>query len=153
MKIRMEIDENITENEVIIRCSQLSEDVLSVQKLIAEAATSGKQMTVYRGETEYFISPKEILFFETDAEGVCAHTRDEVYLVRYKLYELEELLPGFFVRVSKSTILNLNEIYSVEKKISTSSIVQFQNTHKQVYVSRHYLKALRDRLEEKRMRG
>ncbi|MDD3415831.1 MAG: LytTR family DNA-binding domain-containing protein [Lachnospiraceae bacterium] len=110
-------------------------------------------MTVYRGETEYFISPKKILFFETDAEGVCAHTRDEVYLVRHKLYELEELLPGFFVRVSKSTILNLNEIYSVEKTISTSSVVQFQNTYKQVYVSRHYLKALRDRLEEKRIRG
>ena len=44
-----------------------------------------------------------------------AHTWDDLYQVKYKLYELEEILPGHFMRVSKSTILNLQKIYALHK--------------------------------------
>ena len=71
-------------------------------------------------------------------------------LTIYKLYELEEFLPGYFMRVSKSTILNTNHIYSITRSISSSSKVEFQNTHKQVYVSRYYYKPLKIKLLEKR---
>lgn len=54
------------------------------------------------------------------------------------------------MRVSKSTILNLNHIYSITKNLTASSIVEFINTHKQVYISRYYYKPLKCRLEEKR---
>ena len=61
------------------------------------------------------------------------------------------MLPGFFMRVSKSTILNINGIYAITKNITASSIVQFERSHKQVFVSRNYYKALKQRLEEKRL--
>ena len=54
------------------------------------------------------------------------------------------------MRVSKSTILNINHIYSISKNLASSSEIQFLNTHKQVFVSRHYYKSLILRLEEKR---
>ena len=73
------------------------------------------------------------------------------YQVKYKLYELEEILPGHFMRVSKSTILNLQKIYALHKTISSPCLVEFANTSKQVYVSRHYYRPLRSRLEEKRL--
>ncbi len=73
-----------------------------------------------------------------------------VYKVRYKLYELEELLPEYFMRISKSTILNTNKIYSISKNLTASSIIEFQNTHKKAYVSRHYYKQLNLRLLEGR---
>ena len=68
------------------------------------------------------------------------------------LYELEELLPGQFMRVSKSAILNTSHVYSITKNLSSSSVVQFRNTHKQVYVSRMYYKPLKCKLEEKRIK-
>lgn len=76
----------------------------------------------------------------------------EIYQTRYKLYELEELLPGQFMRVSKSAILNTSHVYSITKNLSSSSVVQFRNTHKQVYVSRMYYKPLKCKLEEKRIK-
>ena len=82
------------------------------------------------------------LFFETDENGISAHTRTDAYQVKYKLYELEELLPRFFMRVSKSAILNTNHIYSINRNLTASSVVAFLNTHKQVYVSRYYYKPL-----------
>lgn len=58
----------------------------------------------------------------------------EVYYVRYKLYELEKVLPGHFVRVSKSTIVNSDKIYSILRNITFSSKVAFRNTHNNMHV-------------------
>lgn len=150
MKIRIEVDNDIKENEVIIRCSELNEEVKNIQIILQEILSQKKAITFYRGETEYYLSLEDILFFETEENGICAHTVDNIYNVKYKLYELEEFLPRHFMRVSKSTILNTNHIFSITHSISASSKVEFQNTHKQVYVSRYYYKPLKIKLLEKR---
>ena len=79
-----------------------------------------------------------------------AHTRDDVYETRRKLYELEELLGGRFQRISKSAIVNVDKVYSIKRNVTSSSAIEFQRTHKQIYVSRAYYKVLREKLEEKR---
>jgi len=150
MKIRVELDNEVKENEVIIKCNELNEEVRNIQIVLGELLSQKKHITFYKGETEYYLSLEEILFFETEESGICAHTINNIYNVKYKLYELEELLPGYFMRVSKSTILNTNHIYSITKSISSSSRVEFQNTHKQVYVSRYYYKPLKIKLLEKK---
>lgn len=150
MKIRIKIQENLTEEEIIIRTRSLSSEIQNVQRAIADALSAGQRLTLYRGETAYYLPPDNILFFETSGSGVNAHTTDNIYEARYRLYELEELLPGFFMRVSKSTILNIKRIYSMTRTLPSSCVVQFQHTHKQVYISRYYYKPLKERLEEKR---
>lgn len=37
MKIRIEVDEKITEEEVTIRCRQLNSEVIKLQKLLEQA--------------------------------------------------------------------------------------------------------------------
>ncbi|NFD28647.1 LytTR family transcriptional regulator [Clostridium botulinum] len=150
MRIRIEVDNKIEEDEVIIRCSEISKDVKKIQTMLNDMLLYEKQIIFYRGDTEYYLSLEEVLFFETEGNGIGAHTIDNIYNVKYKLYELEEFLPGYFMRVSKSTILNTNHIYSITRRISSSSKVEFQNTHKQVYVSRYYYKPLKIKLLEKR---
>lgn len=150
MKMRIEVDENISEDEIIVRCGTLSDEVKKIQSMILEVLSQSKEIIFYKGDTEYYLSLEEILFFETDENGICAHNTKEVYSVRYKLYELEEVLPRYFMRISKSTILNINKIYSITRNLASSSKVEFQNTHKQVYVSRYYYKPLKIKLLEKR---
>ena len=150
MRIRIEIDNKIAEDEVVIKCSEFSEEIKNIQKVLEELLSNKERMTFYRNDTEYYLTFEEILFFETDENGISAHTIDNIYNVKYKLYELEELLPGYFMRVSKSTILNTNHIYSITRSLSSASKVEFQNTHKQVYVSRYYYKPLKIKLLEKR---
>lgn len=150
MKIRIEFDENIKEDEVIIRCRELTSEVKNVQVVLSNILSEKAQITFFKDNTEYYISLEEILFFETEESSICAHTLDNVYQVKYKLYELEEILPSEFVRASKSTIVNINNIYSMTRNLSSSSLVEFQNTHKKIYVSRHYYKSLKDKLIEKR---
>ena len=152
MKIKIEIDENLSEDEVLIRCRGLTEQVTEIQKAVSEVVNTSKRFVFYRGNTEYYLALDEILFFETDGDGINAHTRDNIYQTKYKLYELEDLLPGCFMRISKSSIVNTNHIYSISRNLTASSVVAFAGTHKQVYVSRYYYKPLVNKLEEKRMR-
>lgn len=152
MKIKVEIDANLTEDETVIRCACITEEVTKVQRAVSEVINASQKFVFYKGTTEYYLTPDEILFFETDENGISAHTRKEVYQTKYKLYELEEILPGFFMRVSKSTILNTHHIYSINRNLTASSVVAFSGTHKQVFVSRYYYKPLISKLEEKRLK-
>ena len=152
MKIKIEIDESLSEDEVLIRCRGLTEQVTEIQKAVSEVVNTSQRFVFYRGNTEYYLALDEILFFETDGDGINAHTRDNIYQTKYKLYELEDLLPGCFMRISKSSIVNTNHIYSISRNLTASSVVAFAGTHKQVYVSRYYYKPLINKLEEKRIR-
>lgn len=148
MKFRIEIEDGLKEEEIIIRCSGINQEIQRIQKAISDSIT--QQLLVYQGNTEFYLAPEEILFFETEGATVNAHTVENQYQVKYKLYELEKLLPSEFMRISKSTVVNVLLIYSITKNITGASAVEFRNTHKKVYVSRYYYKPLRDQLEEKR---
>ena len=149
MKVRIEIDNDVGESEVIIRCAELNEEIQRLQRVIADTASSESKLVFYQGEKEFYLPVRQILFFETSENEVHAHTAADVFQVRYRLYELEKLLPASFMRVSKSTILNVDEIYCITRNLTASSIAEFRSTHKKVYVSRNYYKQLKYVLEEK----
>ncbi|MCL2354564.1 MAG: LytTR family transcriptional regulator [Oscillospiraceae bacterium] len=140
MKIKIEIDDNLIEDEFIIKCSKLDENIQKIQAVVSDLVAQNEQIAFMKDGKEYYFSLNDILFFETNSRGIDSHTENDVFQVKYKLYELEEILPSNFVRVSKSTILNVNKIYSIDKNIMSTSTVQFYKTHKQVHVSRHYYK-------------
>ena len=150
MKIRIEIDDNLTENEIVIKCKALDNDVMKVQKYVLELSSAVSKMTFFKDEREYYLSLSEVMFFETDEAFVYAHTNHDAYRVKYRLYELEEILPHDFIRVSKSTIVNVASIFSIDRNLTSSSLIQFYNSHKKVFVSRLYYKNLRQRLDGRR---
>ena len=152
MKIKMEIDENLQEEEIIVRCRELSDDVVAMQRRIAEAVHAGMRLAVVRGDLEYYLPRNEILFFETADAVVAVHTATQIYETHLRLYELEKMLPGSFLRVSKSCIMNTEKIRSVRKNITGASEVEFMDSVKKAFVSRSYFKVLTDKLEEKRLK-
>ena len=95
-----------SEPEVVIYCNELSQDVLQIQEAMKEIQSKSAQFIFYKQEVEYYFPVHEILFFETDGKSVFAHTKNDIYSVKYKLFELENELPGYFMRIAKSTIVN-----------------------------------------------
>lgn len=149
MKLRIEVEERLAEDEFVIRCRTITSEIVQLQEKLQKEQSLFSNFVAYRGETEYYLDFREILFFQTEAGSIQVHTKKEVYETDYKLYELEKLLPICFLRISKSTIVNCNQIYSVCRNLTASSLIQFQNTHKQVYVSRAYYKSLQSKLKER----
>ena len=150
MKVRIELNDSILEEEVVIRCRQMDENIRKLHQNIMEVSSRKPAITYYKDSKEYYIPVERMFFFETDVEIVYAHTAENAYQVKFRLYELEHILPKDFIRISKSTIINIQYIYSIDRNITASSLVKFYKSHKQVYVSRFYYKNLKKRLEERR---
>lgn len=151
MKVKIEIVKGLEEEEVIIRCGALDDAVVGLQDYLSKQNDGKRCLALAEGETDFFIPMGDILFFETQGREIRAHTADKIFTCGYKLYELEELLPGCFMRVSKSTIVNLDRIYSVTRNLTASSIVEFAGSCKQAFVSRAYYKAMTERLKARRL--
>lgn len=117
MRIKIEIEENLTEDEIIIRCNHLNENIIAIQKNIADAIHGRQQLMVMKGDKEYYLLLTEIMFLETTENQVAVHSANQIFYTRLKLYELEELLPAVFMRVSKSTIVNTEKIRSVKRTL------------------------------------
>ena len=149
LKIRIEMSEGVQE-EVVIRCREITPEIIRLQQLLSGNSDRSNQFLVYKGDTEYYLNVNDIIFFETEGNAVMAHTKNDMYETRRKLYELEELSGGRFQRISKSAIVNVDKVYSIKRNVTSSSAIEFQGTHKQIYVSRAYYKVLREKLEEKR---
>jgi len=150
MKIKIDIDNSLNEEEIIIKCPHITGNIRQIENFISSLNSNDYKFIFYKKDTEYYLSLDDILFFETADNGICAHTIDDVFETKYKLYELENILPDHFLRISKSTIINIHYVYAIEKNITSSSVVKFSKSYKQVYVSRMYFRKLKERMEEKR---
>lgn len=150
MKVRVEIDEDVHDTEIVIRCAGLDDEVKKLREMIVHTS---KKATVefFKGDCQYYFDIDDVLFFETCEKRVVAHTADDMFTVNKKLYELEEVLPGQFIRISKSCIINVNHIYSIEHSLTSASEVSFAKSAKCVYVSRNYYKELKKRIGERRI--
>ena len=148
MKLRIEIDSNLEETEIVIKAAALTDEIADLQRLLQESKSP--RLIFYILLFDFYLDFSEILFFETEGSKIYAHNQKDAYEVRLKLYELESILPRYFSRVSKSTIANIRQIYSVDKSFSGTSTISFYQTHKGVHVSRHYQSLLKENLRNMR---
>jgi len=149
VKIRLDISPDYQEKEVVIKAAQKDDEVQQILDSIKDVAEKFNHLNGYIGETVYSLALKDVLFFETNDRNVYAHTTNNAFLIHYRLYELEENLPDNFLRISKSSILNVDEILSLSRSV-TGNLVEFKNTYKQVYVSRRFLHELKDKLKQRK---
>lgn len=149
MKINIEIDDSLSECEVTIKAKEVNNEVAQIQRALSNLSQLKGGIVFEKDDTEYYFGVDKILFFETDQNKVYAHTATDAYEVRHKLYELEDLLPSYFLRVSKSTILNTRKVFGLTKNITASSKVDFAGSQKSVYVSRNFYKPLKEMLSPK----
>lgn len=152
MKIVLDVDESLNEQEIIIKCPAISDETLLLQKQISELLSKRLQLQVTKGDADFYIPLQEIMFLETADSFVAVHTANQIYESKERLYELENILPSSFMRVSKSTILNADKIRAIHKNITGASEVEFVQSTKKAYVSRNYIKILIQKLDEKRLR-
>ena len=127
MKVKLEIDPDAAEDELIIKAKNISPEIEQLYKKL-QGIEHNDQIECFRNNVSYYLPLNEILFFETDAKNI---------------------LGAGFMRISKSTIINLDQIYGLTRSISDCKI-QFHDTYKTVYASRRYYKELRTRLDERR---
>lgn len=141
MKITIEPVPPGGEEEIIIRADDLDPRLL---RLIGELKTDRPRLTGTLPDgsikiTEY----KSVYYFESVDNKVFAYSENDVLEVKYKLYELEELLSGTdFLRISKAVIVNLSKVRRLNPSLNGRFEADLKNGEK-VIISRQYVPHLK----------
>lgn len=143
MKVTLDIDPGHTQDEVIIRCAELNDDLL---KIVALANSSQKKVAGSLGKQTFLLEPGDVYYFECVDDKVFIYTKSKIYDCALRLYEIEEKFQGTnFLRANKSTIINLAKVRSLNPILNGKIEVELENGEKQI-ISRQYAPALKEKL-------
>jgi DNA-binding LytR/AlgR family response regulator len=143
MKIIIEECNPGEEDQVIIRCKELNENIL---KLIGELKQGQKKLAGMKDGNIVMIEPANVYYFEGVDNKVFLYCKQNVYETKLRLYEIEEEYRNTdFFRASKSVILNASKIKSITPAYSGRFEAQLFNGEK-VVISRQYVPELKKKL-------
>lgn len=137
MKIEVKVDAGVRETTVVIYTDKVTDEI---QQLAQRLSQDAPQVIVGFLEDEAIIlAQEEIIRAYAEAGKVFAQTPTGKFLLRLRLYELEERLDAKrFVRISNAEIINLNWVRGFDLSFSGTICVRMKN-ETQTYVSRRYV--------------
>ncbi|CCF14300.1 lytTr DNA-binding domain protein [Brevibacillus laterosporus GI-9] len=143
MQIKLIIDENVKETEIHIHTNAYTNEIEQIMRYFESSNT--EVIDGYLQQQIYMLKITDIYFIYSEGTKVYFSTDEDEYESKRKLYELEDLLKKNFVRVNKSTLVNVSKIFSMKmEKLGMMQLVMDNGST--AYVSRMYLKILKKRL-------
>ncbi|MBO5241164.1 MAG: LytTR family transcriptional regulator DNA-binding domain-containing protein [Lachnospiraceae bacterium] len=139
LKIKKEEPEQIE-----IRCHEVTD---RVREIVTFIKTRQGQLTGVQDGNQYEIPVTDICYVEAVDNRVFLYTGQQVYETRQKLYELEEVLrEKYFLRISKSMLLNLMKIKAIKPALNGRFMAILQSGE-EIIISRKYVPALKEMLK------
>ena len=142
MQVEVKIDKSVAKPRVIIVTSEITEEINALVQTLSE---SGPRMIAgFRDDTVTVLDEKDILRIYAANSRVYAVLRSGEYILRLRLYELEERLKSSrFVRISNSEIINLKKVGSFDLSFAGTICVTLTDGSK-TYVSRRYVTKIKE---------
>ena len=126
-----------------IHCYSISDEV---REIVAFVKSRQGQLTGTADQRQYEIAVSDIFYIESVDNKTFLYTKDRVYETKQKLYELEKMLiQKHFLRVSKSTLLNLMKISAIKPALN-SRFTAILFSGEQVVITRKYVPELKKAL-------
>ena len=142
MRVRFEQVDAKEKEQALIRALEKTADILNAMDLL-ENGSGGIAVTKER--STWFCKLTQIYYIESVDKHTYVYTKGDCYESRERLYELEEKLGLYFVRISKSMIVNLRKIRNVSAEPGGRMVAVLLNGER-VIISRSYVKEIKRRL-------
>ena len=143
MKVRIQVDPAISEEYAEFHVREITDEVSRFAEIIE------KSNSVITGADEFertiIINPSDIVAVHAEKKWCRILTETADYSCRKRLYELEQDLGPEFMRISKSILVCIRKIDSVEAVFNGMLLLHMKNGSKE-YVSRTYLPNLKSYL-------
>ena len=107
-----------------------------------------RQIIGYGMEKEmYSIQLEDILYFEAVGDLVFAYTGDQVYEIKMRLYQVEDIVQqSGILRASKSFLVNVRKIEKVRSVLNGRFMAVMENGE-EVLITRHYAREVMDAIK------
>ncbi len=145
MKVKLDIDQQYAEEQIIIEAPTLSPRVQKVQDFVQ----SLDQKETLKGKFQdqvFLIEIQKIQRIYIENRKVIAETGNRTYALDIRLYQAVEILPASFIQISQSEIVNIDAISHL--KLTSNGLIEiYLKNDSFTYSSRRYLKAIKEKLE------
>ncbi|HJA81669.1 MAG TPA: LytTR family transcriptional regulator [Candidatus Mediterraneibacter intestinipullorum] len=129
--------------QIVIKCKKIDDEI---KRLKNHIELFDKKLYAKKDNKMFFVNSSDILYFDSVDNRTFLYTEDDVMEIKQRLYELEvSLSDKDFVRISKSQIVNINKIRSLKPELNRTILATMSNGE-QLYISRKYVKVIRDML-------
>jgi DNA-binding LytR/AlgR family response regulator len=136
VKVNIDISAEYKEPYAVIHTDKVTEEI---QRMIDIFSTSETPVTALQNEEDIVVlQPKEIYMVRVENGDTVIYGAKQKYRSRKRLYELAQQLGKQFMQISKTTLINLSYMDSIEPGFSGTLLLKLKNGDKD-YVSRKYL--------------
>lgn len=141
MQVEIKINRSCIEPKVIIVTASITEDVSNIVKRISE--NDSQIISGYKDEKIEMLEQADLIRIYANSGKVYAVTNKGEYILRLRLYEIENRLPSNqFVRISNSEIINLKKVNNFDLSFTGTICVKLLNGTT-TYVSGRYVPKLK----------
>ncbi len=145
MKVNLFVSRDIEEPHADIHTNELTDNVTKAISIL-ESDESSDMVAVKKGSDIALLQMDEIFMFRVEDKQVKVYTENNEYLIKKPLYHVEETLSSDFVRISKTTIVNLKRIERVAPSLKGMMFIELKNGLKD-NISRKYLPDFKQALD------
>ena len=145
MKLEFDINEKYQDDKIIICANKITDELQEfVNKLNNE---KNNKIYKYKNDKIFILEENKIeTIYSENKKVFIRYENGNIYETKKRIYEFENNLPNKFVRISNSEIVNFDKVQSLDFKIFGTIILNFY-TDRYTYVSRRYVKKIREYLE------
>ncbi len=136
MKVKIDISAEYKEPFAVIHTDKVTDEI---SRIVDVLSTSETPVTALQNEEDIVIlQPKDIFMVRVENGDTVIYGAKQQFRSRKRLYELAEQLGKQFMQISKTTLVNLSYMDSIEPGFSGTLLLKLKNGNKD-YVSRKYL--------------
>ena len=136
MKVSIDLSAEYKEPYAVIHTDKVTDEITRIIDIFSNNDTP---VTALQNEEEIVVlKPDEIFMVRIEGGDTVIYGEKQKYRSRKRLYELAEILGKKFMQISKTTLINLSGIDSIEPGFSGTMLLRLKNGNKD-YVSRKYL--------------
>jgi DNA-binding LytR/AlgR family response regulator len=147
MRVEIKINPDITEVTAIIHAPKMTPELMTLVESLEGVEDKASLLVAKRDDKIFIIEPDHVDIIRTEGREVKLYdNKKQGYTLTKPLSKILERLPNHFVRISKSTIVNINRVDHISNSFNGTMYIVMKNGTDD-YISRKYLSDFQKRLD------
>lgn len=138
MNVEIKLSPKYKDPYAVIFAQEITDEIKNTLQLLQGTAQTKILTAKTENDKIVILEPSKLTMLRSEERRTAVYCEEKRYTSSKPLCEFEELLPSNFLRISKTTIVNMKQIETIEASFKGMMCLVMKNGCKD-YISRRYL--------------
>jgi len=146
MRVEIRLDPDVGEPIAVIHAPKMTPELMALVEMWEQADEKPSLLFAKRDDKLFVIEPEQIDIIRTEGNDIKLYNREaKEYIITKPLREVGEQLGSAFVRISKSTLVNIKRVDHLSPSFNSTMYIVMKNGISD-YITRKHLGDFKNRL-------